>query len=29
VEVSIANVDLRWLQQHIRGLGFRPYPTGV
>jgi phage protein D len=29
VEVSIANVDLQWLQQHIRGLGFRPFPTGV
>ncbi|MGE0441806.1 MAG: phage late control D family protein [Gemmatimonadales bacterium] len=29
VEVGIANVDLRWLQQHIRGLGFRPFPTGI
>jgi Bacteriophage probable baseplate hub protein len=29
VEIGIANVDLRWLQQHIRGLGFRPFPTGV
>lgn len=29
VEVGIANVDLRWLQKHIRGLGFRPFPTGV
>ena len=27
VEIGIANVDLRWLQQHIRGLGFRPFPT--
>lgn len=29
VEVGLANVDLRWLQKHIRGLGFRPFPTGV
>jgi phage protein D len=29
VEVGIANVDLRWLQQHIRGLGFQPFPTGI
>jgi Bacteriophage probable baseplate hub protein len=29
VEVGIANVDLRWLQKHIRGLGFQPFPTGV
>ena len=29
VELGIANVDLQWLQEHIRGLGFRPYPTGV
>jgi len=29
VEVGIANVDLRWLQTHIRGLGFQPFPTGV
>lgn len=29
VEVGIANVDLRWLQQHVRGLGFRAFPTGV
>jgi hypothetical protein len=28
VEVGIANVDLRWLQQHIRGLGFNPFPSG-
>jgi hypothetical protein len=28
VEVSFANPDLRWLQRHIKGLGFRP-PTGV
>jgi phage protein D len=29
VEVGIANVDLRWLQKHIRGLGFQPFPSGV
>jgi Bacteriophage probable baseplate hub protein len=29
VEVGIANADLRWLQTHIRGLGFRPFPTGI
>lgn len=29
VEVSLANHDLRWLQSHIRGLGFRPFPTNV
>ena len=29
VEVAVANVDLRWLQQHIKGLGFHPFPTGV
>lgn len=29
VEIGIANVDLRWVQQHIRGLGFRPFPTSV
>ena len=29
VEIGIANVDLRWLQQHIRGLGFPPFPTGA
>lgn len=28
VELGIANVDLRWLQQHIRGLGVHPFPTG-
>lgn len=27
VEIELANPDLRWLQQHIRGLGFKPYPT--
>lgn len=29
VEVGFANPDLRWLQTHIKGLGFRPFPTGV
>jgi len=28
VEIKLANANLRWLQSHIRGLGFRP-PTGV
>jgi Phage protein D len=29
VEVGFANSNLRWLQEHIRGLGFSPLPTGV
>src|SRR5436853_5630446 len=29
VEVGVANVDLRWLQKHIRGLGFQPFPTTI
>lgn len=29
VEVGIANVNLRWLEQHIKGLGFMPFQTGV
>ena len=29
VEIELANTNLRWLQTHIRGLGFRPFPTGV
>jgi uncharacterized protein len=29
VEIGIANVDLRWMQQHIKGLGFQPFPTGI
>ncbi len=29
VEVGIANPDLKWIQSHIRGLGFQPFPTGV
>ena len=27
VEIGLANPDLRWLQTHIRGFGFRPFPT--
>ncbi len=27
VEVGFANADLRFLQSHIRGLGFQPFPT--
>lgn len=29
VEIELANPDLRWLQRHIRGLGFRPFPTNI
>ncbi|MBI1742449.1 hypothetical protein HYR54_05195 [Candidatus Acetothermia bacterium] len=29
VTVGLANPNLRWLQKHIRGLGFQPFPTGV
>lgn len=29
VEIGVANVDLRWLQEHIRGLGFQPFPTAI
>jgi hypothetical protein len=29
LEVGIGNVNLRWLQQHIKGLGFQPFPTGL
>jgi hypothetical protein len=29
VEIGLANANLRWLQDHIKGLGFRPFPTGV
>jgi hypothetical protein len=29
VEIELANVDLRWLSQHIRGLGFQPFPTDL
>jgi len=28
VEIELGNPDLRWLQRHIRGLGFRP-PSGL
>ncbi len=29
VEIGLANTNLRWLQTHIRGLGFQPFPTSV
>jgi uncharacterized protein len=29
VEIGIANIDLTWLRDHIRGLGFRPFPTAI
>lgn len=29
VEVGLANPDLRWLREHVRGLGFSPAPTAV
>jgi uncharacterized protein len=29
VEVAVANPGLEWLQSHINGLGFLPYPTNV
>ncbi len=29
VEIGFANPDLRWLSEHIRGLGFQPFPTGI
>lgn len=29
VEFDIANVEGKWLREHIKGLGFRPFPTGV
>jgi hypothetical protein len=29
VEIGIANTELRWLQKHVKGLGFQPFPTGV
>jgi uncharacterized protein len=29
VEIGLANPDLRFLQEHIRGLGFQPFPTGI
>lgn len=29
VEVAIANPGLTWLQEHVNGLGFLPFPTNV
>jgi hypothetical protein len=29
VEIGLANPDLRFLQEHIRGLGFQPFATGI
>ena len=29
VEIGLANTDLRWVQAHIRGLGFQPFPTSI
>jgi hypothetical protein len=29
LEVGIGNVNLRWLQQHIKGLGFQPFATSI
>jgi hypothetical protein len=29
IEVSVANPGLEWLQSHINGLGFLPFPTNV
>ncbi|HET9345460.1 MAG TPA: hypothetical protein VFO05_07145 [Candidatus Limnocylindrales bacterium] len=29
LEVDFVNPDARLLQDHIRGLGFRPFPTGI
>jgi phage protein D len=29
VEIGLANTNLRWLQNHIRGLGFQPFPTAI
>ena len=29
VEIGIANVDLRWLQEHIKGLGVAVFPTSI
>jgi hypothetical protein len=29
IEVAIANPGLEWLQSHINGLGFLPFPTNV
>lgn len=29
VEIAVANPGLEWLQSHINGLGFLPYPTNI
>jgi phage protein D len=29
VEVGLANANLRWLQKHIKGLGFDPFPSKI
>jgi phage protein D len=29
VEIEIANDGLRWVKQHIKGLGFKPFPTAI
>lgn len=29
VEIGLANVNLRWLEKHIRGLGFQPFSGGI
>src|SRR5437868_1651579 len=29
VEIGLANTNLRWLQTHIRGLGFQPFPSAI
>ena len=29
VEIGLANPDLRFLQEHIRGRGVQPFPTGI
>src|SRR5690348_6149644 len=29
VEVGLANANLRWLQKHIKGLGFDPFPSQI
>jgi phage protein D len=29
VEIGLANTNLRWLKEHIRGLGFSPFLSGI
>ena len=29
VEIDVANLNVGLLREHIRGLGFQPFPTGV